>query len=62
VAEQMIAESGFLVFNDYTLLDPNNGAPYGVVPVVNDIVANRGWRIVGFALNVGMYCDIALRR
>lgn len=62
LAQGMVADKGFLVFNDYTLLDPNNGAPYGVVPAVNELVVNRGWRVVGFALNVGMYCDIALRR
>jgi hypothetical protein len=62
LARRMVADNGLLVFNDYTLLDPNNGAPYGVVPAVNELVVNHGWRVVGFALNVGMYCDIALRR
>jgi hypothetical protein len=62
LAQGMVADNGLLVFNDYTLLDPNNGAPYGIVPVVNELVAKQGWRIVGFALDVGMYCDIALRR
>jgi hypothetical protein len=62
LAVQMVADHGFLVFNDYTLLDPNNGAPYGVVPVVNELVVNQGWSIVGYALDVGLYCDIALRR
>jgi len=61
-AAQMVSETGFLVFNDYILVDPANRVPYGVVPVVNDLVVNRGWRIAGFALHEYMFCDIALRR
>jgi len=62
LAVQMVAPSGVLVFDDYTLRDPNNGAPYGVVPVVNDLVANHGWRIVGYALHEQLRCNVALVR
>ena len=31
-------------------------------PVVNDLVVNHGWRVVGFALDQHLYCDIALQR
>jgi hypothetical protein len=62
LAIEMVAESGVVVFNDYTVLDPGNGIRYGVVPVVNDLVVNQGWQVVGFALDVAMYCDIALQR
>jgi hypothetical protein len=58
----MVAESGLLVFNDYTVLDPGSGKRYGVVPVVNDLVVNQGWKIIGFAFDIAMYCDIALQR
>jgi hypothetical protein len=58
---EMTKDSGFLVFNDYMLIDHNNAA-YGVVPVVNDLVVNQGWRVVGYALDHGLYCDIALQR
>jgi hypothetical protein len=61
-AVEMVTADGFLVFNDYTLLDPGNVLAYGVVPVVNDLVVNRGWRIVGYALQEHLFCDIALRR
>lgn len=61
LAVQMTRESGFLVFNDYMLIDHNH-ANYGIVPVVNDLVANQGWRVVGFALDHSLYCDIALQR
>lgn len=62
LAVEMVSETGFLVFNDYILLDPGYYLPYGVVPVVNDLVVNGGWRVVGFALHEYLFCDIALRR
>jgi hypothetical protein len=61
-AVEMVSETGFLVFNDYTLVDPAAGIPYGVVPVVNDLVVNHGWVIVGYGLEEHLFCDIALRR
>jgi Methyltransferase domain len=61
LAAEMATPLGFLVFNDYLLIDHNHAA-YGVVPAVNDLVVNHGWRVVGFALNHGMYCDIAVQR
>jgi len=38
------------------------GVAYGVVPVVNKLIVDEGWRIIAFALQKGMFCDIALRR
>jgi hypothetical protein len=61
LAVEMTADSGFLVFNDYLLFDHNNLA-YGIVPVVNDLVVNHGWYIVGYAINHALYSDIALQR
>jgi hypothetical protein len=61
LAAEMAAESGFLVFNDYLLIDHNYEA-YGVVPAVNDLIVNHGWCVVGYGLNHGLYCDIALQR
>lgn len=58
---EMVKESGLLVFNDYMLIDHNH-ANYGIVPVVNDMVVNKGWQVVGYALDHGLYCDIALQR
>ena len=60
-AVEMTAPCGFLVFNDYLLFDHNNAA-YGIVPVVNDLAVNRGWDVVGFAINHALYADIALQR
>lgn len=58
---EMVKDDGFLVFNDYMLIDHNH-ANYGVVPVVNDMVVNHGWRVAGYALEHSLYCDIALQR
>ncbi len=60
-AARMIKHDGVLVFNDYMLIDHNN-AFYGVVPVVNHMVVNEGWHLVGYALNHGLYCDVAIQR
>jgi Methyltransferase domain len=57
-----IKSDGLLIFNDYTVYDHVAMAEYGVVPVVNDIVASTDWRVVGFAFHPGMFCDIALKR
>jgi hypothetical protein len=60
-AAEMASETGLLVFNDYLLIDHNHDA-YGVVPAVNHLVVSHGWCVVGYALNHGLYCDIALAR
>ena len=51
---------GLVVFNDYVLFD-YNGNEYGVVQAVNQILGeNPLFRVVGFALQRRMYCDIAI--
>lgn len=51
---------GIVVFNDYVLLD-HNGNEYGVVQAVNKILSeNPLFKVVGFALQKRMYCDIAI--
>jgi hypothetical protein len=62
VATVKIKHDGLLVFNDYIVYDHLHHTRYGVVPNVNDLVVNHGWRVVGFALQRNLYCDIALRR
>lgn len=59
VSVRKVKRSGVLVFNDYIIYDHLGGAPFGVVPVVNDL-CNNGWRVVGFAFHENMFCDIAL--
>lgn len=60
-AERTIKDDGIIVFNDYIIGTPFHGE-YGVVPVVNELVVNRGFKIIGFALHQWMYCDIAIAR
>lgn len=61
-AVRKVKRDGTLIFNDYIMFDHLNMGPYGVVPVVNDLVVSQGWLVTGFALQFQMFCDIALRR
>jgi Methyltransferase domain len=62
LAKQKIKWNGLLVFNDYIMFDHFSGAPYGVVPAVNELVVQENWEVVGFALHQHLFCDIAIRR
>jgi hypothetical protein len=62
IAARKVKADGVLVFNDYLFYDPFVKAEYGIVPVVNEMVANQGWKVIGFALQKHMFCDIAIRR
>jgi hypothetical protein len=62
VSTQKIKPEGILIFNDYIRYSHYDDCYYGVIPVVNNLVANRGFEVVGFALQPDMYCDIAIRR
>jgi len=53
---------GILVFNDYIMFDHYLGVDYGIVQVVNELVVNEGWKVIGFALQKSMFCDIAIQR
>jgi len=61
-ATKMVNESGIIVFNDYIMYDHLLQAPYGIVPVVNDLIVNQGWQVIGFAFHRAMFCDIAIRK
>lgn len=53
---------GLLIFNDYLIWDYVKHEPYGVVQVVNDLCVEDGWIVTHFALEPGMWCDIAICR
>ncbi len=61
VAKRKLRRDGVLVFNDYIMFDHVAGAPYGVVPAVNELVVEENWQVVGFGLQHQMFCDIAIR-
>ena len=63
VATMKLRDDGLLVYNDYVMFDHlQQGEPYGIIPNVNALVVEHDWRVVGFALQRDMFCDIALRR
>lgn len=57
-----LRDDAVLIFNDYILYSHEEGYLYGVVPVVNDLVVNGGWKVIGFCFDKRMYCDIALQK
>lgn len=54
-------DNAFVIYNDYIAYDPFLKTEYGVVQAVNELMSRGGWKIVGFALQRHMFCDIALR-
>ena len=62
VAARKVRPDGVLIFNDYILMDPYSSTLYGVVQAVNELVATSDWKIIGFAFQKQMFCDIALKR
>lgn len=62
IAACKLKADGVLVFNDYTMFDHLMGVPYGVVQAVNELIVSDGWKIIGFALQRDMFCDIAISR
>jgi hypothetical protein len=62
VSARKLKPDGTLIFNDYIMYDHLQHVQYGVVQAVNQLVVDGDWRVVGFALNQNMFCDIAIRR
>jgi SAM-dependent methyltransferase len=61
-AARIVRPDGIIVFNDYMMFDHLSGDPYGVVRAVNELVVEDDWKVVAFALQHQMFCDIALAR
>ncbi|HTI81419.1 MAG TPA: class I SAM-dependent methyltransferase [Acetobacteraceae bacterium] len=62
VARTRVAVGGYVVCNDYTIWSPFEATPYGVMPAVNELVAQHDFDVTHFALHPFGYHDIALRR
>ncbi|MGI9478304.1 MAG: class I SAM-dependent methyltransferase [Hyphomicrobiaceae bacterium] len=60
LSAELVKTDGLLIFNDYTMFDPITKTPYGVVQAVNELVLESDWRVIGFALQQDMFCDVAL--
>ena len=61
VARNKVKQDGWLVFNDY-IRWTRRANEYGVIPAVNALMIEDGWRIVHIALSESGYHDVALRR
>jgi hypothetical protein len=55
-------DDAVMIFNDYAFFDPFELVYYGVVRAVNELVCSSNWKVIGFALQAHMLCDIALKR
>jgi hypothetical protein len=62
VCSRKIKDDGFLVLNDYTVVNPLLLTPYGIVQATNEFCVEQGWEIVYLALHRHMICDVALRK
>lgn len=62
IAASKLKDNGVIVFNDYIMHDPFIKSDYGIVQAVNEMVVNEGWKVIGFALQQHMFCDIAIQR
>ncbi len=62
VISRKVKEDGFILLNDYTLVDPLLLQPYGIVQATHEFCMREGWEIVYLALHRYMFCDVALRK
>ena len=51
-----------LILNDYIMHDYMTDTPYGVIAATNNFMIEHDWEMVYFALQAGMFCDVAIRR
>jgi hypothetical protein len=57
-----VRPGGFIVFNDYTMTDHLSRVEYGVVKAANEIIdEDDRLKVIGFALDPQMFCDLAVR-
>lgn len=62
-AAKKIRPDGYLVLNDYVLVD-HLGAdiPYGVIYAAHEFMIAQNWTMHYFALQTSMFCDVVLRK
>jgi SAM-dependent methyltransferase len=61
VAARKVKPGGFLVFNDFAIIDPEFGR-YGVHNVVSEFVATSRWQVRFLALSPDTLYDLAIER
>jgi predicted O-methyltransferase YrrM len=63
LASQLLSPGGTIGMNDYIMGDYYYDTVYGVVQAVNEfLLANRDYRITGYALNRNLFADIYLNQ
>lgn len=63
VAARKVRSDGYLVLNDYILVDGlGANVPYGVIYAAHEFMIQQNWAMQFFALQTCMFCDIVLRR
>ena len=62
-AHRKVKETGFLVFNDYTMWSICELIPYGIPRAVNEFCLDQNWEFAFFALDSTLgYHDVAIKR
>jgi hypothetical protein len=62
VVIRKIKPDGWLVINDYILIDQLGAeGPYGVIYATNEFMLEHRWAMQYFALQAHMFCDVVLR-
>lgn len=62
VAGRKIKEDGYILMNDYTIMDPLLQQPYGIVQATHEFCLREGWGFAYLALHPYLFCDVALRK
>jgi hypothetical protein len=57
-----LRSGGIMIFNDYTLFDQYMGVSYGVVRAVNELINQHDLEVLGLALEINMFCDVAVQK
>jgi hypothetical protein len=57
-----IRDGGYIILNDYIMVDYVTNTPYGVVKAVNEFMNTEKWELLFFALHNAMFCDVAIRK
>ena len=60
---KLISDGGIIGLNDYISYDHMNHIDYGVIEAVCEFLdENKDWKVIGFALQENMYCDIYIKK
>lgn len=62
VANRKTATDGYIVLNDFTVMDPLLLQHYDITRATQEFCLQHNWEMVCFALHRYMFCDVALRR